>query len=166
VATPRLVVLLLGSVVALSGCGNLVTTEIVGAVGISVDTEGDPVVVVAVCDGYLDQVAVVQGREGLAEDETNPVVGTWDAAGQLTGVSELDLAAPGSDWQTRTPVSLETGEHYIVTARQVDADVQASQVDFFGRDLQGMEPGFVYTGAAPELDEHEAAAFEAASCPD
>ncbi len=148
-APTPLVVLAVGAAVALSSCGNLITTEIVGKVGISVDTEGNPVVVVAVCDGYLDQVEISQGREGLAEDETNPLVGTWDAAGQHTGVSELDLAAPGSDWQTRTPVSLEPGVLYIVTAHQVGADVQASQVDFDVGDLRGLEPGYVYTGSGP-----------------
>jgi len=152
----------------LAGCGNAVEAHVNGRTGISVDAEGNPVVVLAVCSEFVDQVVLSLGREGLSESEANPEVGTWRARDHVTGSARLELAAPDASWETHEPLSLDPQKHYIANASQADADVETAQVDFFGRDLAEMAPDSVYVSSGDadtaKLERHDAETFEAFAC--
>src|SRR5690606_27192746 len=105
-----------------------------GRIGITVDQQGQPVAVIAICHDSVDQAELFLGREGLKEDEANPVVATWKASDRITGTSRLSFAAPDGSWQPNKAVSVEPEKHYIITASRSDADVEAAQVDFFSGD--------------------------------
>jgi len=155
-------------VALLAACGNQVDAEVVGQVGISVDEQGAPVVVVAVCTDFIDTVDISLGREGLGEGDSNPEVGTWEAQEHVTDFATLNLANPGEAWKAHAPLALEPDKHYIVLAEQAEADVEATQVDFFGKDVAGLAPGKVYTSSGDpdsvKLVGHEAADFQSFAC--
>ncbi len=163
-----LIVSLVIGTAGLSGCVGA-DAEVNGDVGISVDSNGHPIVVIAICKDFVDQVSVTLGREGLKESEANPAVGVFKAGEDIKESAALDLSDPGSSWSNHEPVALDPTKHYIAIAEQAKADVEAAQVDFFGRDLAKMKPGFVYTNTDDidkvEFDEHKAADFQAFACP-
>lgn len=92
-------VLVAALVPALAGCGNFITTEIVGMVGVTADAEGRPVVIVAPCGAAIDRMHVVEllDRSKVNEQETNPVLLELARSAAITGPTTLNLAAPG-DW--------------------------------------------------------------------
>lgn len=83
----------------LSGCGNLITTEIIGGTGIAVSPNGEPIAVIAVCSDYVDVIDIPLGREGLTEDEENVQVGMWTAAEPQSGLVQINLVSPEPPWQ-------------------------------------------------------------------
>ncbi|MCW2748366.1 MAG: hypothetical protein JWP10_1508 [Nocardioidaceae bacterium] len=139
--TGLLVVIILG----LAGCGNAIRATINGRVGIAVDANGNPVVIVAACPEFLDTVTISEGREGLAETEPNKDVGTWNRNDHLAGVYELNLSKPDDSWSRLQPIELKPSTLYIVIAAQSKKDVEATQVSFYGRDVASLVPGRVYT---------------------
>lgn len=134
------VALLLG----LSGCGNSITTDIVGSTGITVTPEGDPVAVIAVCREYVDLVQVSEGREGLSEDEVNPEVGDWTSTKEQTGLVQVALLAPEPPWEGPGAVRFEPDKTYIVGAGAGEQDISAGQVAFVGVELAHLRPGTIY----------------------
>jgi hypothetical protein len=124
-----------------TGCGNAINADLIGMTAVSVDEQGKPVVVVAVCSQHVDQVEVVGGREGLDANQPNPAVGSWTSEKQQTGTFTIDVAQPGDDWTSSAPVRLEANRQYIVIASRSDADSEATQVSFRGGDLTTLEPG-------------------------
>lgn len=122
--------------IVLTGCGNAVSTQIVGTTGMTVDHAGKPVGLVAVCDGSVDQLTISGDRTGLKEDQPNKDIGMWKAsAPDAAGIVTVDL---GED----APV-LEEGRTYIAIADRSDADAEATQVTFSLADLAALAPGHV-----------------------
>ncbi|GGK67779.1 hypothetical protein [Ornithinimicrobium pekingense] len=127
---------------ALTGC-IAPDVEVIGAIGVMVDEESRPVLVVEPCDGAAVHVDLHHDRQGLADDEENEQVGSWDATAPVEGTSELVLHAPSDPWDGEG-VEISPDRGYIATGQgQGETDV-LSQVAFRGSDLAAMEAGTVY----------------------
>lgn len=118
--------------------------EVIGALGVTVDEEQRPVVVVEACEGAATEVDLSFDREGLTDDEENEPVAAWISDAPAPGTSELVLHAPAGPWEGESAeVVVDRG--YIATAvGEGDSEV-LSQVAFRGGDLADMKPGTVYT---------------------
>lgn len=132
-----------GFALFLVGCGNVISAEVNGMTGVTVDGQGRPAVVVAVCSDHVDQVTVYGTREGLDDDEANPKLGSWTSERSQSGTFTIDVTDPGPDWTASGPIDLETDRDYIVGASRSDADVETMDVSFRGGDLAALEPGDV-----------------------
>lgn len=129
-------------VLLLTGCGNLITTDVIGATGITVDDQGNPVALIEVCTGTIDHLDVAGTREGLADDEPNPSFGEWAAADPQQGPIEVNLITGTPGW-TGPKLVLESGHGYIVEGNSSTADVVASQTVFTVGSLAKLKPGQV-----------------------
>jgi hypothetical protein len=118
--------------------------EVIGAVGVTVDQNHRPVVVVEACEAAATEVDLVFDREGLTDDEENEQVASWFSDAPVPGTSELVLHAPASPWAGK-PIDVLVDRGYIATAVGVEDSQVLSQVAFRGRDLADMQPGTVYT---------------------
>lgn len=141
--------------------------EVVGALGVTVDDEQRPVLVVEACEGAASRVDLTFDREGLADDEENEHVASWISDAPVPGTTELVLHAPAGGWQGQA-VQMVDDRGYIATAvGEGDSEV-LSQVAFGGGDLDGMEPGTVYVNVADpdvrELVGHTTEDFTAGVC--
>ncbi|MDQ6526777.1 hypothetical protein RB608_24355 [Nocardioides sp. LHD-245] len=145
-ARPTLFLALALGGVSLTACGNAVTTEIVGTVGITVDAEDHPLVLVRVCEGRIDTIEVHGDRAGLAEDEANPILGSWHAETGRDGLVELALGAANDGWSGPDDLSLADGRTYVVTADDSGEDAEATQVSFTTAQLAALTPDQVIVG--------------------
>lgn len=154
--------LVLSALVLLSsGCGNIITTEIIGVTGVTIDDRRNPVVLVQLCSGTIDHVELSGTREGLADDEPNPTYGAWDAAAPEQGPISINLATGTKGWTGRV-FSPDPDRRYIVDGSSTTADVATTQAVFSADDLAGLDPGQVVRGDG-EVVSH--ARFEADACP-
>lgn len=131
---------------ALAGCGNAAGADLNGTAGITVDSGGTPIVLVAVCHSTIDQVTISADRTGLKDTDPNVVFGTWSAASAQKGLVALNLDTPDSDWTGTDTFIPEDAKGYILIASQAKADVEATQVYFHGRDLAKLSPDVVLVG--------------------
>jgi len=130
-------------VASLTGC-IASDVEVIGALGVTVDEEQRPVVVVEACKGTATGVHLSFDRKGLSEDEENEQVAAWTSGVPVPGTSELVLSAPAGPWAGES-VEVVVDRGYIATAvGEGDREV-LSQVTFRGEDFAAMEPGTVYT---------------------
>lgn len=133
-------------VVVLAGC-IAPDIEVIGALGVSVDEEQRPVLVVEACEGAAVGVDLSFDRQGLADDEENEQVAEWIPQAPVPGTSELALHAPAGPWAGES-VEVGVDRGYIATAAGEGDREVLSQVSFRGVDLAGMEPGTVYINDA------------------
>ncbi len=153
-------------VASLTGC-IAPDIEVIGALGVAVDAEQRPVVVVETCEGAARGVDLSFDREGLTEDEENEQVAAWRSDVPVPGTSEVVLSAPAGPWAGES-VELVGDRGYIATAvGEGDREV-LSQVAFRGEDFATMEPGTVYindtASDAQELVGRSAQDFTADVC--
>ncbi|MDQ3485886.1 MAG: hypothetical protein M3445_10830 [Actinomycetota bacterium] len=154
--------------VALAGvlpsCGNVITTDIIGRTAVASDGTGRPVVLVAVCSGGVDEVRVVEGREGLASSERNPEVATLASSDLQTGLVTINVADPEPPWMgLAAPSRLTRDTLYIASASWSGHDAATSQVSFVGRQLAGLADDAVLVGRGEALPRD---AFAEATCTD
>ncbi len=139
-------------VVSLTGC-IAPDVEVIGALGVTVDGEQRPVVVVEACAGAATGVDLSFDRESLTEDEENEQVGAWISDVPVPGTSELVLTAPAGPWAGES-VEVVVDRGYIATAAGEGEREVLSQVTFRGEDFAAMEPGTVYTNDTdPDTEE-------------
>lgn len=124
--------------------------DVIGALGVTVDEQGRPILVVEPCDGAAVLITLSFNREGLADDEENDDIGSWTAAEPVVGKSELVLNAPSPPWQG-VAVDLPAGRGYIAGGQGRGEKQVLTQVAFSSSDLAEMEPGRVYSNN-PDLD--------------
>ena len=112
---------------ATSGCGNLVgdLPPPAGITGVRLDVSGDLEVVAYVCAPDVDTLTVFADREGLREDEENPLVGSWSHDGALDGLVTFDLAEPGPGWTPRDGVVLDDQDGYLVSLSSDERETSA-----------------------------------------
>jgi hypothetical protein len=137
---------LLAAALALVGCGNATDADVNGFTAITVDSHGNAVVLAAICHSSIDEVTISFDRKGLKETDENKDGGTRKAGKRLKGLVELDLASPGPGWTTTASFTPEDGKGYIVIPSLSDADVEAEQIYFHGRDLAKLTPTTVLAG--------------------
>lgn len=128
--------LLVGVALCLVGCMTYPEQD-EGGVGIGLGEDGQPVVHFASCDSPVVEVVVLQGREGLAEDEENAVVGEWRLARPATQ-GFLDLANTAAEGEF---LGFGDGVTYLVDVRLEDdntrlagAEFELSELDALGTD--------------------------------
>jgi hypothetical protein len=138
--TSVLALVLVPALATFGGCGNAVTTDVIGTTAVASGPDGDPVAVVRVCTGTIDTVQLLGDRRGLSDDEPNPVVGTWRATTGRDGTVELALGAAVAGWRGPEELALEEDRTYVLTAADSDEDAEASQVSFTARQLASLGP--------------------------
>ena len=120
---------------ALTGC----TVPVGGVAGVTVDAAGAPVAVVAVCEGYLDDLELYTDNAGGTSDTQ----GSWAADHAVTEQESVSLASPGR-WRTREPLTrLRPGKRYMLYGATHDNVWSTLQIDFTVRDLRRLRPGTV-----------------------
>lgn len=135
--------------VSVAGC--IGDVRVIGAMGVTVDEQQRPVLIVEACQGTAAEVRMSFDREGLADNEQNEDVGIWVATEPASGSSKLALHAPAGPW-TGDPVELASDRGYIVDGIGEGDGGVLSQVYFRGRDIASMDPGMVYTNNAQGYD--------------
>lgn len=131
----------IAAAVLLAGCGNSIAdVEKVGNVGVTVDDQGKPVVLVAPCREGRVRVDVSLGRTAdMASTEKNQPVGNWTAAAASADPSELHLTDPGSGWEGDAVAAPAPEAMWVVTARFADDDETVlSGPTFDGKQLKGL----------------------------
>jgi hypothetical protein len=129
-------------VASLAGC-IAPDAEVIGALGVTVNEEQRPVVVVEACEGAATGVDLFFDRGSRTDDEENEQVAAWISDAPVPGTSRLVLHAPAGPWAGES-VEVVGDRGYIATAvGEGDREV-LSQVAFRGVDLADMEPGTVY----------------------
>jgi hypothetical protein len=91
-------VVITGPALAMGGCGNWVTTEIVGALAVSRDNSGEPILHIAVCKGSVDQIEMYDITTENPPDEPQKPVSTWASRQEVTREGSLALNHPGQKW--------------------------------------------------------------------
>lgn len=134
------------AVAVLSACGNAVDADIIGTTAVAVGADGRPVAVVRACGGELDTIQLLGDRTGLADDEPNPVLGTWRATSGHEGTVELVLGGTNDGWSGPEELALEVGRTYVLTALDGDQDAEATQVSFTPDQLASLTPDEVIVG--------------------
>lgn len=86
-----------GLAALLSGCG----PDSLGLTGMSVAADGSPVIVMAVCRGYIVSSGILDaGRDGKAHRSA----GDWTSRRPVgRGVTQLPVAAPPAGWVQHRP---------------------------------------------------------------
>ena len=153
-------------VASLAGC-IAPDVEVIGALGVTVDKDQRPVVVVEACEGAATAVDLFFDREGLTDDEKNEQVAARISDAPVPGTSELVLHAPAGPWAVEVAeVTVDRG--YIATAVGEEDREVLSQIAFRGEELADMEPGMVYINdTGPDVRElvgHSAEDFTADVC--
>lgn len=128
--------------VVLSGC-IAPDVEVRGALGVTVDGEGRPVLVVEACDGAATVVTLSFDREGLTADEVNEDIARWTAAEPVPGTSALAIHAPADPWQGEG-VELPADRGYVAGGQGAGDSEVLTQVSFRGSELAALDPGMVY----------------------
>lgn len=134
---------------ALGGC-IAPDIDVVGAIGVTVTDDGAPVLVIEPCDTGALQVTLSGDREGLADDETNPLLAEWtvDPPG-VTGTSQIVLDGPAEPWGGAA-VTVEEGRGYVAGGASSQVKGVLSQVAFRTEDLAGLSPDQVYVNSTSD----------------
>ena len=138
-------------VASLAGC-IAPDVEVIGALGVTVDEEQRPVVVVEACAGAATEVDLFFDREGLAEDEENEQVAAWSSDVPVPGTSELVLHAPAGPWAGES-VEMVVDRGYIATAVGEGTVRCSVRWHSAARTSPTMEPGTVYINERPGRQE-------------
>ncbi|GLY29371.1 hypothetical protein [Kineosporia sp. NBRC 101731] len=108
--------------------------------GVSVDEDGAPVAVIALCEGNVNGLLLY-----LDEDEDDFVkLAQLDATTPVKGSAEVPLASPGSEWTVRHPFEgvLEDATYDLGGwSENQDWSIRAS---FSQETLNGLKPGQVW----------------------
>jgi hypothetical protein len=132
--------------VGLSGCGNWITVNNAGHMGLTVDATGRPVVAVMTCSKATPMVSMDEGRKKSdAETAENVSRGSWQARHAYAGVEKLALTAPGALWKTTSNSGpLEHGTLFVVDGGTLEDDnASLGGVMFHVEDLGTLSPDVV-----------------------
>lgn len=130
VAQRGLTVLAGAALLALPGCGNLVTTQIVGITGITADAAGSPVVVVAPCGAAYDQAQVVAmiDRQTAGATQQNPVLLEMSSTRPRSEPFTISLTQPGPVWTPTGRLDIEGRPGFHVGVGSSTKDMGATPV--------------------------------------
>lgn len=117
----------MGALLVLSaavGCGNAVTTDIVGMTGLTADASGAPVVIVAPCGGAVDRIAVHKliDLASATPGATTPLVTELRASTPHTDAFSVSLVDPASGWSASAPFDAAQQDRISIAAYANDAD--------------------------------------------
>ncbi|GAA5161270.1 hypothetical protein [Ornithinimicrobium tianjinense] len=132
------------AVVSVSGCLGLAPAPapVSGAVGVTVDETGGPVLVVEACEESAARVELSWTREGLADDQQNQAIGVYAATAPRAGTSRLALGDPGAEWDGE-PFDLDGDTRGVIAGGSTTAGHTLRDVVFLESDLAELTPGAV-----------------------
>jgi hypothetical protein len=124
-------------------------TKMSGAVGLTVDSAGEPILVMAHCRGHIDNMRLY-GNPETDNSSGNTPIGKWIAEPSITnpGVVMLTLNnQPSPGWVISQPIPrLTPGWLYSVLAESNERNkFEALQVDFTVADIKTLDPATVQT---------------------
>ncbi len=135
---PVIAVLCLGLVFIVAGRDS---TEIAGVNGVTVDAQNQPVLLVAVCRGYIDGVNIYGAHQGDDRTQQKPI-GKWESAikaGQQRELPLLSLSPPG--WTVmNAPPMLREGVSYAAIGFTKNTKWEARQLNFTLAQLADLSP--------------------------
>ncbi|WP_010539719.1 hypothetical protein [Dietzia alimentaria] len=167
------VLLAAGAAVALTSCANFDDYEVSGRTGVSHDGNGNLTLHVNTCENSTTLVEIHAGRENLATDEQNPVIGSYTLDEPASGSLMVRVQDP-SPWSVEQELALpeDPSHFFIVSARTEDKGGPrfinpqkyfASAPVTYDR-LMDAPPGAVVTGIDNGLSSVTQEEFDAA-CP-
>ena len=111
-----------------------------GATGISADSAGRPVIVVAVCTGQMEDVFLTEPH-----GTTTQTIGEWQTQRVSTrAVSVPVLTQPGSEWTVAAaPTRLQSTTSYSAVAESSDRKWQMRPIEFTAADIAALNPATV-----------------------
>lgn len=136
---------------------------IVGRTGVTVDAQGEPIAVLMVCRGVVDQLTVHGPNRG---DQPNEQLAAYRSTQPLSGYHELDLLDPGPNWTPQPGLTREVIEGQRLVIVSVSGEKAAlTGVSFTSDDLKTLTSGVVLDGTGQWCHRRTADEFRAASCP-
>lgn len=87
----------------LSGCGNYVNVEVIGASGFSHNEQGEIIAHVQTCGESISQLDIAADRLGLVDDEPNEVLARYFAPEAQSGHVQVNLNDP-APWAEQLPL--------------------------------------------------------------
>jgi hypothetical protein len=125
----------------LTGC----TVPSGGVVGVTVDAQGNPVIVVQMCEGHIDGATMY--KPDPDPDRMPPqdeIMGRWEVAAPVTGFSQFQLDTGGNGWAVvDTLVGRDPRTPYTIYGWSNDNSWSASHLSFSDRELDDLQPGTV-----------------------
>lgn len=137
---------------ASSGCGNLVgyIPPPAGITGVRLSADDEVEIVSYVCAPDVDTLSVVSDREGLDDEEENPVQALSTHDGPVTGLVTIRLGEPGGEWGPQPDLDLEDGAGYLI---DLSSDDRLTMSVWLTPGWSGkLRPGVVYVMADPSPD--------------
>ena len=153
-----------GGLLALSGCTS--DPNLVGQMGVTANSKGQAVLVLATCGGEIDDVTL--GFLPVGKQNRSGQIGEWKRSSKVTGTSRLDLTAPADGWDGPTQ-TLQPAPYYIASASSTKNGSDAlNDMTFRGRQIKKLDPSKVYVNSDnPDSDKlipHSADSFHAWAC--
>lgn len=128
-------------VVMAAGVCAACTPRGVGATGVGVTGEGDPVGFLYVCDQSIDGVTLY-----TQESEAEAEAGSWAAPDPVRGGARWRLDSTPEWDDAAEPVTIAQDEVYVMYGWTDDNSVSTGAVSFTQDDLQDLRPGQVLWG--------------------
>jgi hypothetical protein len=144
----------LGLVLGLAGC----TVPAGGAVGMTVDANGQPMAVVQMCEGHIDGTTVY-----ISDDDPEKVqtLGVWRVEPALTGFSQFSFATGGDGWQVDQAFKpRDEATTYSIYGWSDDNSWSASHFHFSQADLAKLQAGKVLYSAFDDADSQQTGSVE------
>jgi hypothetical protein len=135
------------AVLALAGC----TVPVVGSTGVGLDSNGDLVGYLAVCEQHIDGVTMyIDDQSGPLHEGRN--VGRWASSTPVTSAASWSLTGASRNWNTELAFSkLRPGQPYTMYGWTTDNSGSTADVTFTFEQLQTLKPGQVlYFGGYDE----------------
>lgn len=134
---------LVGASAVLAGCGNWITTDIIGAVGARTNRAHSVELLLNTCSRSFDEVLLFGPHKGPRTKPDIPI-GIWRST-PFHRDAVLQIDNPGPAWQVRRdPGQLKPRTMYVVEAGSSTEDQELSQVAFTLEQLDGLRPGEVH----------------------
>ena len=141
-AMPRVLLRLVGTVVLAAAVWATASCSVAsgGAIALGLDTSGQPVAYVQMCEGGIDGLTVYEST-GVGASRT---LGEWEAPGRVSTSATVPLATPPAGWTVQHPLAgLDPATSYHVYGWTNDNSWSATGPDFTLADLDALDPGQV-----------------------
>ncbi|MBB0992692.1 hypothetical protein G6009_15145 [Dietzia sp. SLG510A3-30A2] len=117
---PLTVLLATGATIVLTSCENYDAAEVSGRTGVSHDGNGNLTLHVNTCENSTTLVEVRAGRENLAPDEQNPIIGSYTLDEPASGSLVVRVQDP-SPWSVEQELALpEDRSHFFIVSAQTE----------------------------------------------
>ncbi|GAA0950677.1 hypothetical protein GCM10009554_51000 [Kribbella koreensis] len=138
----------------LTGC----TVEDGGALGLTVDAAGKPVIVVQMCKGYLDGATLYEDVENPGDDDHN---GRWTVEPRVTGFSQFSLADGGNGWKLEGSLKpLAAQVKYVIYGWTEDNRWMALHLPVTLDEIARLRPGQIRYSNFDEADTYATGSVE------